>query len=135
MAKVTLILTDDFKDGQPVIKGNVLTDGVDQPSRPGAPVPFTPAQLYIEAVRRMWDDGLINVLLRRYVGDMLGHNDAIKKMASVAQQQKSLPAANDVEDAEIISVSPAVNNIDNAPPAADNNIGPTDMPGDDDNRS
>lgn len=115
MARVTLVIEDTFKDGKPSIEGRFTTDGIAPPPTPGAKVPFTPAQLFMETIRRLWDDGAVNTMVRRYVPDMLYQNNMLAQQAEAAKQALK-PAAN-VEDAQVLPAPANVNNSDNAPVA------------------
>lgn len=85
MAKCILSIEDDFKDGQQVIKGQF--DVVDGPvSHDGSKVMFTPSQLIMATIQRLWDAGVINTHVRAYAADMLQHNQGIMHQRAAAEQ-------------------------------------------------
>lgn len=95
MSKCILTIEDDFKDGQPIIRGKF--DVVDVPvSHDGGPVEITPAQLYIETIKRLWDAGSINTFVRMAVPDLLYKNNMLqqqKQVAAKAAAEAALAAA------------------------------------------
>jgi hypothetical protein len=118
MVKVVLTIEDDFKDGQSVIKGRFDTEGAPEPMN-GLPAQSTPAQLYMDAIKRLCDAGTFNTLIRLVCPDLLYKNDMIKQArmkamaeagAALVQQRPGGAPANDASpidkvnavDAEVV---------------------------------
>lgn len=106
MAKITLSVEDTMKDGQQAIKGRFDTEGAPEAVN-GMPPLSTPAQMYMEAIKRLWDAGMFNTVIRLVVPDLLYKNDMIKKQrlaameaAGAALVQQTAPASVNLVDKE-----------------------------------
>lgn len=116
MAKLTLTLEDGFKDGKPIVKGGFDASDLPQPVN-GLPTKTTPAQQYMETVRRLWEHGVIDGLVRLVIPDVLYKNHMIEQQ----EKQRAIPAATIVQAAEEIPAE--------EPAAADTAIGGEATPG------
>lgn len=110
MAQVTLAIKDDMQDGQQVVMGTFKSEDLPEPDASGIPPEFTPSQIFMTCIQRMWDKGGINAFVSLVCGDMLYQNQKIKEaraqaaLPSVPALPEGLPSlpSPGVEDAVVI---------------------------------
>lgn len=116
MAKLVLVLEDAFQNGDPIVKGSFTTEDAPKPDGSGLPPPFTPAQMFMATMQRLWDAGAVNALVRLSVPDMIYKNQAIEK--AVIERAKAEAGPNDAAIAAAVGAGlPPVAN--DAAPAAE----------------
>lgn len=82
MAKLTLMIQDETKEGQQLITGRFDIEDAPQPPAPGLPAMSTPAQMFMTCIQRLWDAGVINAMLKLAVPDLLYKNQRLQDSAA-----------------------------------------------------
>lgn len=126
MAKVTLTIEDDFKDGNSVIKGAFNTEDGPAPLAPNLPPIATPAQMYMATIQRLWDQGVFNSLIRLCVPDMLYRNEQVKAQLARMESGSAIlnapgapsAAPGPIIEGTAVELPPAANDASEAPGGA-----------------